>query len=104
MIGLKLHLLGLMVLFALLSQTQQLHSSVDIGSISELRGNAQVLRDKPYGAELDFGILSYDKVETAMDRDWETQTVPLEPTDVILSQSLSDVDSWSILNVLDPPV
>ena len=57
-----------MVLFALLSQTQQLHSSVDIGSISELRGNAQVLRDKPYGAELDFSILSYDKVETANGR------------------------------------
>ena len=55
-------------LFALLSQTQLLHSSVDIGSISELRGNAQVLRDKPYGAELDFGILSYDKVETANGR------------------------------------
>ena len=57
-----------MAQFALLSQTQQLHSSVDIGSISELRGNAQVLRDKPYGAELDFGILSYDKVETANGR------------------------------------
>ena len=55
-------------LFALLNQTQLLHSSVDIGSISELRGNAQVLRDKPYGAELDFGILSYDKVETANGR------------------------------------
>ena len=55
-------------LFALLSQTQEIHSSVDIGSISELRGNAQVLRDKPYGAELDFGILSYDKVETANGR------------------------------------
>ena len=52
----------------LLSQTQEIHSSVDIGSISELRGNAQVLRDKPYGAELDFGILSYDKVETANGR------------------------------------
>jgi hypothetical protein len=60
--------LALTGLFALLNQTQLLHSSVDIGSISELRGNAQVLRDKPYGAELDFGILSYDKVETANGR------------------------------------
>jgi len=60
--------LALTGLFALLSQTQEIHSSVDIGSISELRGNAQVLRDKPYGAELDFGILSYDKVETANGR------------------------------------
>ena len=42
--------------------------AVDIGSISELRGNAQVVRDKPYGAEIDFGILSYDKVETANGR------------------------------------
>ena len=41
---------------------------VDIGSISELKGNAQVVRDKPYGAEIDFGILSYDKVETANGR------------------------------------
>ena len=41
---------------------------VDIGSISELRGNAQVVRDKPYGAEINFGILSYDKVETANGR------------------------------------
>ena len=57
-----------MAQFVLLSQTQEIHSSVDIGSISELRGNAQVLRDKPYGAELDFGILSYDKVETANGR------------------------------------
>ena len=54
-----------MAQYVLLSQTQPLHSSVEIGSISELRGNAQVLRDKVYGAELDFGILSYDKVETA---------------------------------------
>jgi len=42
--------------------------AVDIGSISELRGNAQVVRDKPYGAEINFGILSYDKVETANGR------------------------------------
>jgi hypothetical protein len=41
---------------------------VSIGNISELNGNAQVVRDKPYGAELDFDILSYDKVETAKGR------------------------------------
>jgi hypothetical protein len=60
--------LALTVLFALLSQTQQLHSSVDIGSISELRGNAQVLRDKPYGAELQFNIQQMDDVRTEAGR------------------------------------
>ena len=57
-----------MVLFALLSQTQLLHSSVEIGSISELRGNAQVLRDKPYGAELEFDIQQMDDVRTEAGR------------------------------------
>ena len=52
----------------LLSQTQEIHSSVDIGSISELRGNAQVLRDKPYGAELDFDIQQMDDVRTEAGR------------------------------------
>ena len=52
----------------LLSQTQQLHSSVDIGSISELKGNAQVLRDKPYGAELQFNIQQMDDVRTEAGR------------------------------------
>jgi len=60
--------LALTVLFALLSQTQLLHSSVDIGSISELRGNAQVLRDKPYGAELEFNIQQMDDVRTEAGR------------------------------------
>ena len=60
--------MGLVVLFVLLSQTQLLHSSVDIGSISELRGNAQVLRDKPYGAELEFNIQQMDDVRTEAGR------------------------------------
>jgi hypothetical protein len=60
--------LALTGLFALLSQTQLLHSSVDIGSISELRGNAQVLRDKPYGAELEFNIQQMDDVRTEAGR------------------------------------
>ena len=57
-----------MAQFVLLSQTQQLHSSVDIGSISEVRGNAQVLRDKPYGAELKFNIQQMDDVRTEAGR------------------------------------
>jgi len=60
--------MALAVLSVLLSQTQQLHSSVDIGSISELRGNAQVLRDKPYGAELEFNIQQMDDVRTEAGR------------------------------------
>ena len=51
-----------------LSQTQQLHSSVEIGSISEVRGNAQVLRDKAYGAELQFNIQQMDDVRTEAGR------------------------------------
>jgi len=60
--------LGLVALFALLSQTQLLHSSAEIGSISEVRGNAQVLRDKPYGAELKFNIQQMDDVRTEAGR------------------------------------
>ena len=57
-----------MVLSVLLSQTQLLHSSANIGSVSELRGNAQVLRDKPYNAELEFNIQQMDYVRTETGR------------------------------------
>ena len=60
--------MALTVLFALLNQTQLLHSSVEIGAISELRGYAQVLRDRPYGAELDFDIQQMDDVRTEAGR------------------------------------
>jgi len=56
------------VLFVLLSQTQLLHSSANIGLVSELRGNAQVLRDKPYNAELEFNIQQMDDVRTETGR------------------------------------
>ena len=97
MTGSRLHLLALTALFVLLSQTQVIHSSVDIGSISELRGNAQVLRDKPYGAELDFGILSYDKVETANGRMGitfidETQIRLTENSQVLIDEFVFDPD------------
>lgn len=42
--------------------------AVDIGDVSELTGNAQVLRDKPYKAELDFNIQQNDNVETSNGR------------------------------------
>jgi len=60
--------MAIMAQFVLLSQTQQLHSFADIGSISEVRGNAQVLRDKPYGAELEFNIQQMDDVRTEAGR------------------------------------
>ena len=41
---------------------------VNIGDVSELTGNAQVLRDKPYIAELDFDIQQNDNVETSNGR------------------------------------
>ena len=42
--------------------------ALDIGEISELRGNARVVRDKPYLAELDFGIEQNDNIETSAGR------------------------------------
>jgi hypothetical protein len=39
-----------------------------IGDITELRGYGQVLRDAPYPAVLDFGINSYDDVQTRAGR------------------------------------
>lgn len=41
---------------------------VSIGNISELKGNAQVYRDKPYGAELAFPIQQMDNVKTEAGR------------------------------------
>ena len=60
--------MALVALCVLLSQTQRLHSSVEIGAISEVRGYAQVLRDKPYGAELEFNIQQMDDVRTEAGR------------------------------------
>jgi len=68
---------------------------VDIGSISELKGNAQVVRDKPYGAEIDFEIFSYDKVETANGRMGitfidETQIRLTENSKVLIDEFIFD--------------
>ena len=37
--------------------------AVDIGSVEEVSGNAQVERDKAYEVITDFGIQSYDKAQ-----------------------------------------
>ena len=42
--------------------------AVNIGGISELKGDASVLRDQPYGAELDFDIQQMDDVRTTNGR------------------------------------
>lgn len=40
----------------------------DIGSITELKGNTRVVRDKPYESEIDFSLNSMDRLETAAGR------------------------------------
>ncbi len=43
-------------------------SDANIGDITELNGTAQVLRDKAYGAELDFDVQHLDDVRTSAGR------------------------------------
>ena len=47
---------------------QERRLDVDIGSITELRGNTRVLRDKPYESVIDFSLNSMDTLETANGR------------------------------------
>jgi len=69
MTGLKLLALVLLLAQSVLSKTIKAQAqAVDIGSISELKGNAQVVRDKPYGAELAFPIQQMDNVKTEAGR------------------------------------
>ena len=60
--------MGTMVLCALFKTTAVQAQAVNIGDISELNGSAEVIRDKPYGAELDFGIQQMDDVRTTTGR------------------------------------
>ena len=53
-----------MVLFALSKTIKAQQSVVDIGGVSELNGNAQVLRDQLYNATIDFAIQSNDEAVT----------------------------------------
>jgi hypothetical protein len=69
MIGLRLLALVLLLQAFALSKTIKAQAqAVDIGSISELKGNAQVYRDKAYGAELAFPIQQLDNVKTEAGR------------------------------------
>jgi len=56
------------VLFALTNQIKAQAQVVDIGSITELRGNTRVVRDKPYESVIDFSLNSMDRLETAAGR------------------------------------
>ena len=58
----------MVVLFASFKTTKAQAQAVNIGDISELKGTASVLRDQPYGAELDFGIQQMDDVRTTNGR------------------------------------
>jgi len=66
MTGLKLYpFLALLLLpFVLFKTTKVQAQAVDIGDISELNGTAQIVRDKPYDADLKFAIQSNDEAIT----------------------------------------
>jgi hypothetical protein len=64
MTGLKLFLSVIVVLFASFKTTKVQAQAVDIGDISELNGTAQIVRDKPYEADLKFAIQSNDEAIT----------------------------------------
>ena len=68
LIGYKLTLLVLTVLFASSKMTAEQLPAVDVGNISELSGSARVLREKPYNAELDFDIQQNDEAITTNGR------------------------------------
>ena len=57
-----------MVLFASFKTTKVQAQAVDIGDISELNGSAQIVRDKPYEANLNFAIQSNDEAITTNGR------------------------------------
>ena len=48
--------------------TAEQQSVASIGDISELKGTAEIIRDQPYGAELDFPIQQLDDVRTTVGR------------------------------------
>jgi hypothetical protein len=70
MTGLKLYRLAalLLLLFASFKTTKVQAQAADIGDISELNGSAQIVRDKPYDANLKFAIQSNDEAITTNGR------------------------------------
>ena len=68
MTGSKLFLTVVTVLFASFKTTKVQAQAVDIGDISELNGSAQIVRDKPYDANLKFAVQSNDEAITTNGR------------------------------------
>ncbi len=70
MTGSKLYqsLALLLLLFVSFKTTKVQAQAVDIGDISELNGSAQIVRDKPYDANLKFAIQSNDEAITTNGR------------------------------------
>ena len=66
--GLRFFLLVITALFASFKMTAEQQSVASIGDISELKGTAEIIRDQPYGAELDFPIQQLDDVRTTVGR------------------------------------
>jgi len=66
MTGLKLYrsVVTLVLLCVLFKTTKAQAQAADIGDISELNGSAQIVRDKPYDANLKFAIQSNDEAIT----------------------------------------
>ena len=58
----------LLLLFVSFKTTKVQAQAVDIGDISELNGSAQIVRDKPYNANLKFAIQSNDEAITTNGR------------------------------------
>lgn len=67
-IGLRLFLLAILGPCASYKMTAAQVPAASIGDISELTGTAEVIRDQPYGAELDFDIQQMDDVRTTVGR------------------------------------
>ena len=57
-----------MVRFASTKTIKAQAQVVDIGSVSELRGYAKVIRDDEFDPKIDFGIQSMDDVRTSNGR------------------------------------
>ena len=66
--GLNWLLLAAMVLFASSKMMAAQVPLASIGDVTELKGTAEVIRDQPYGAELDFDIKQLDDVRTTAGR------------------------------------
>ena len=57
-----------MVLCVSFKTTKVQAQAVNIGDVSELNGSAQIVRDKPYDANLEFAIQSNDEAVTSNGR------------------------------------